>query len=709
MFDELQLTQLIPSPSTTLSGNKALSLKNSAGKVDENHVMVYRAEDIQNHDEISLTRGGLILIGILRGGDYDQTGLAGCGIAIAHGLARSGFGDELLEAAHTLSREDFEDYIPEWRERLRQEMRTNSKGFLPKKCPALAKSMSGDFPDIEVVLLYTNPITTESKGRTAREFHLDWEKEPDIGKIAALCEQHFEWGYKEMILKRFRTVLWPSAVLRILRRVALLTDKTNLPPVAYNSQAPPRTPQKKNNRSPIEIGSPSKLIARHFATMQLHSPSKSDDDKEEDDLIVKIHSSRTHASTDGILELRLEIAPATLANLAEGGLLGTRKKPVTGSGDPDDEESEAGSDDDGGSSTKFPDPGSHLRVWMPACMVRMAHPTMVEAFESMQTKKKDKRTGKVLGRKDRGKTTQSAKGGQSLSVDTQTYELEELPSGTERTAPLPSQNRPKVKQKVTKVTPQAKASQSLDHSVDQQRKIGDLLKTSKAAVATKAKPSGSTSSTSRVAALFNELDGLIDLSQSQEQNRSESTSSELSAPSLQNRNQSQDNQSQLVGPPDSFESGSLSPSRRGEKPFPSLFTTADNPFVDGSFRNTSKTSSGRRKAQSSLCSGQTQKAIWTHDSDSTSKTLPRKPDDSSFSHKISRIPVLRTQDVGSSDRTIIVISSDSESGAESDFSIVCSNNMPHDGNTTGIRSSLPRHRMTRPPTSGDDIIDLTEL
>jgi Holliday junction resolvase YEN1 len=36
------------------------------------HVMVYRAEDLEKDPACRLTRGGMILIGLLSGGDYDQ-------------------------------------------------------------------------------------------------------------------------------------------------------------------------------------------------------------------------------------------------------------------------------------------------------------------------------------------------------------------------------------------------------------------------------------------------------------------------------------------------------------------------------------------------------------------------------------------------------------------------------------------------------------
>ena len=47
--------------------------------------------------------GGLILFALLAGGNYDGTGLKGCGGSIAQGLARAGFGDRLIDLVHAVS------------------------------------------------------------------------------------------------------------------------------------------------------------------------------------------------------------------------------------------------------------------------------------------------------------------------------------------------------------------------------------------------------------------------------------------------------------------------------------------------------------------------------------------------------------------------------------------------------------------------------
>ncbi|KAF5375356.1 hypothetical protein D9615_008022 [Tricholomella constricta] len=378
-------TTVIRNPSNNLSGNRANPVVNAAGKDDKNHTKVYRISDITAHPDIRLTRGGLVLIGLMSGGDYQQGGLNGCGTVTSHGLAKCGFGDMLFQAANSMTREELKTFLIAWRHELCHELRTNSQGHIGRKQPSLAKSVPADFPDIDILLSYTNPITSESMGRTENNLKLTWAKEPDLGKLAATCEFYFEWGYREAIIKRFRTVIWPSAVLRILRRAVLDLDAK-----ARSGLSPPTTPRKAGKPAREAIGTPSKMIAKHFSTMALGNRSDSDDDDDDaEPLIVKIHAERKHVSTDGVLEYRLEIAPAQLVRIAESGIKGTRFP--EGSDEWADEE-----EDEGGKGAKKPppDPNSRMRVWMPACMVRLVEPSLVEEYEAMQEKKREKKAGK---------------------------------------------------------------------------------------------------------------------------------------------------------------------------------------------------------------------------------------------------------------------------------------------------------------------------
>jgi Holliday junction resolvase YEN1 len=292
------------SPSSSLSGNRPHPVAGSSSKDDGNHVVVFRASEF-NVPEINLTHGGLILIALLSGGDYHQAGLSGCGPKVAHGLAKCGFGDSLLSAARTLSQRG-SARIPD---RLEKGFSRRTPHQLPRYLgPKIWLFIQGHprrIPDIDILMSYANPVTSETEGKTHR-IKATWERPLDLGRIANICELYFEWGVRDVIIKRFRTVIWPAAVFRFLREAVLEKD-----------------PQKAD-RPPLPARHTYHKRATILFTSHIHSgiPLPSSDRWSTDlqDLIVKIHSTRNHDSTDGLLEYRLEVSPERLVALASAGI-----------------------------------------------------------------------------------------------------------------------------------------------------------------------------------------------------------------------------------------------------------------------------------------------------------------------------------------------------------------------------------------------------
>ncbi|EJD52511.1 PIN domain-like protein, partial [Auricularia subglabra TFB-10046 SS5] len=378
--------------------------------VDGNHVNCYKADDLRTHEDIMLTQGGLILIGLMRGGDYHQAGVQGIGVGIARGLAECGFGDQLVEAVRTLKGDALETFLDQWRSDIVHELRTNSRGIIGKKHAKLASTFPIDFPDLKVVDAYVNPVISEKKG----VFHdIEWRREPDLTLLAKLCEQHFEWGYAEAILKRFRTIVWPGMVCRILRRSILLADDAAT--AAEKRYTVNGTPTKA--RAVLAQGTPSKMITQYFSQLDINSPvHKPFDAPDATPLIVKIHSERKHASTDGLREFRLEIAPLQLARLAEQGLLGTRSKPEANPYLEDEDDDEVDDDEGQGGKkkkTRKPKepvaPDTIMRVWMPACMVELVEPRLVRDYEDVQERKRLKKEGKATAAPRQRKAAGDAK------------------------------------------------------------------------------------------------------------------------------------------------------------------------------------------------------------------------------------------------------------------------------------------------------------
>ncbi|PBL01938.1 hypothetical protein ARMGADRAFT_1005396 [Armillaria gallica] len=44
---------------------------------------------------------------------------------------------------------------------------------------------------------------------------------PQIPGLAGFCERHFEWGFKELVVERFRTLIWPGIAFCVSRRYIL--------------------------------------------------------------------------------------------------------------------------------------------------------------------------------------------------------------------------------------------------------------------------------------------------------------------------------------------------------------------------------------------------------------------------------------------------------------------------------------------------------
>ncbi|KAG8682397.1 hypothetical protein FRC09_016802, partial [Ceratobasidium sp. 395] len=554
---------VIRNPSGTLSGNRSNPVLNKEGKDDGMHVMVYRAEDIEKDPACRLTRGGMILIGLLSGGDYDS-GTKRCGPKTALALAQLGLGDELLDAFQTFTPERFTDFIPAWKEAVVEALRSGcatmddgfegededeetqetavtasqgepisasqrsttsvsasqqkskgkkaakAKGKKPpaRRQPALAAEIAAsDFPNLDVLSDYCAPWTSErafaagsstsdplgddfipasqgsvitssqrstasnsrskkkasaaltvnsvGSGGLTSDVRIGWTGELALGALGRICEQYFEWGVREIIQQRFRTVLWPAVVLRVLRRSVM--EQERIREQQSRSVTPrPSTPTR-GSVEPIVPGTPRRLVKKHFGGGDADSDSGSDSDLgsgyvrserrgdetprarrtvssdgnqvDPHQLLQAVKSEREHASTDGLREFRVEVAPKQLARLAVRELLGTRDPALlagtmfdmegTPKGDEDEEENDDGADEESiPRRLKTVDPATVVRVWVPAELVQMVHPELIRAWEERGTKSKSK--AKATGSTARRKNTKDTEGGTTKKGGTST-------------------------------------------------------------------------------------------------------------------------------------------------------------------------------------------------------------------------------------------------------------------------------------------------
>ncbi|KAJ7745549.1 PIN domain-like protein, partial [Mycena maculata] len=117
---------------------------------------IYASEAISCHP-LYLDEDGLLIFALLVGGDYDD-GLSRCGPKIAHGLARCGFGRDLRQILTNFEGAKQEQELALWRVALTNELRTNLSGLLDKRHRKL--EIPDDFPNVDVVELYIDPLTS---------------------------------------------------------------------------------------------------------------------------------------------------------------------------------------------------------------------------------------------------------------------------------------------------------------------------------------------------------------------------------------------------------------------------------------------------------------------------------------------------------------------------------------------------------------------
>ncbi|RDB25347.1 Flap endonuclease GEN 1 [Hypsizygus marmoreus] len=374
-----------------LSGNRKdeAAQQNKPGK-NKPQVMIYSADDIQN--KLGLKRGDLILFALLAGGDYHE-GLKGFGQVKSSELAGRGFGQQLL-AAYEQNQQNIGQFLVQWRANVNAALRDeNSRGSL---------SLPADFPNLKILEFYAKPVHSATAG-SGGGGHMRDKGELNLGKLAGFCEKYFEWGYKTEVVKRFRSLMWPAAVMHVLRRAALEADEKEREN-RLTSGIQDRTIRGPLKPSRAEaVGTPASLIKRSLASTapaqnryasafvnqgsQATAPRPPENIPDPHPLITEITRTRRHQSTGEILEYRIKVCPTQLVAFTCAGIMGTRAEP-----DPSTKKQ---------TQTAPPDPNESLLLWVPGSMLHQAHPGLVEDYAMKEEAKKNKQANGKGKRKAR--------------------------------------------------------------------------------------------------------------------------------------------------------------------------------------------------------------------------------------------------------------------------------------------------------------------
>lgn len=166
---------------------------------DADLIRVHRAKAIAEMSTVQLGQGGLILLAALRGSDYSLVsclhgglvstphvrvqGVKGCGIEIAHALARCGFGEELLHFVRQ-GKEPYQLWFATWIQKLQEELQTNSRGFLSQRAFAVARRLPTEFPPLEIIKLHVTPVVNDRQSVSAIQVP---RCTPDLSLLVAMC------------------------------------------------------------------------------------------------------------------------------------------------------------------------------------------------------------------------------------------------------------------------------------------------------------------------------------------------------------------------------------------------------------------------------------------------------------------------------------------------------------------------------------------
>ncbi|KAJ7272665.1 PIN domain-like protein, partial [Mycena haematopus] len=198
---------------TVLFGARRAIRGLNRGNKDE--ITLYTSAAMQSNPAVGLTSGGVLLLAILGGGDYDTVGLAGCGVTTAYALARCGLGDSLLEAAQTLVGNNLEYFLVGWRAQLRAELATNSRGHLKSKQATLSNKVPDTFPSLQVLNLYVHPVMSWSESFFPPDFDSWIVKLPALPALALYCNRKFGWTPLDMV-GRLKKFVFPGMCVRRL-------------------------------------------------------------------------------------------------------------------------------------------------------------------------------------------------------------------------------------------------------------------------------------------------------------------------------------------------------------------------------------------------------------------------------------------------------------------------------------------------------------
>jgi holliday junction resolvase YEN1 len=334
---------------------------------------------------------------------------------------------------------------------------SNEDKIFLRKHPSLAKTiLESSFPDTDVLRYYTNPVI--STPETIRGFTPQWT-EPNIEKLAQLCKELFEWDSRWGMCRFMRSITPPYLVWKTLHDNGKATQVVT-PVIPELPTKPPKSKSKKST-GPTDTNT----ITNYFAPTKNVNHEKPPtfvalpDIPAEKSLIIEVHSSRTHFSTDSIEELRVSYLPSAIISYTSLNFDLTRynipptdvaanpqspqkspsKRPPSAPADEDVEDDLGDLADDAPlhrESKWSPDDVS--RMWIPGYYIRHTYPSKVAEWELAVAIRKSPK-------KPKGKATEKATGAGPMDAFLLPGKITEKPKPPKRKENIPrSPTKPSI-------------------------------------------------------------------------------------------------------------------------------------------------------------------------------------------------------------------------------------------------------------------------
>lgn len=175
-------------------------------------------------DTTKLDRSDLILIGLLRGSDYDTHGTKGIGIDSSSQLTKCHLHHQIMDDIQLFGR-DYrldDERVQHLFDDLTYEIHHNTYGHLTRKRSNVV--LDAKFFDFSIVIDFIHPKTRIGSIKSddielaqQLEKNLSYHYEPDWLDLAVFTQVSFKWP-AEYLLKRFSSVLYPGFMANKLRR-----------------------------------------------------------------------------------------------------------------------------------------------------------------------------------------------------------------------------------------------------------------------------------------------------------------------------------------------------------------------------------------------------------------------------------------------------------------------------------------------------------